>query len=115
MPFVQGTGADATSEHALPAGQLVHPVVPFTEAYVPLAHVVHEVVPPRDAVPAAHCVGTCGMRGVELSLAGKVTSPGNCELVLEDTDQVKVSPPTKRAMACRARLRPDKVWNERVE
>ena len=61
---MQVTGSAVTLEQELPAGQFVHPVLPCTEAYVPLAHVVHEVEPPREAVPALHIVGTwCGSKG----------------------------------------------------
>lgn len=55
---MQGKGSLDTSRHELPAGQLEHDVEPSTEEYVPLAHVVQNVDPPSDAVPAAQIFGT---------------------------------------------------------
>lgn len=58
MPLEQGAGSAARFEHEFPSGHRGQYEEPLVAAYLPSSHGVQEVVPPGEAVPAGHSVGS---------------------------------------------------------
>lgn len=50
---------------------MVHVEEPTTEEYVPFAHVVQAIEPPREAVPTSHTVGSYDVYLILIILGGE--------------------------------------------